>query len=344
MTISRVMMKPVHPKEMVQPKLIPAAAFRQRMAAEYGHTLKHRQKLFFAGLGQVVDIADSSASNVNMIGFHGRTDPWCDSLVFRLGIARANYTPAEDPSGEPAGCRIDIRIVGGGSGDNTYSHHIGLSGGGASLDVPSEWSWPRIVVPCFADDDFYAIVTLVDHARLITASCWGKGYAEESNYRIGDIMATVGSPIINQGRASLAEDLSSKWRLGAAQLLNAGFGGLAAQNDTTTYVNPFDLSTSVTSTTIGWNIETTRHNTVAQATVPVRLAVYAETVAGSGGKVRIRHASGNVAEITGINTGVEWFTATGSIPAGTTKVDLQIAGDGTNVCGVYYVSLYELQT
>jgi hypothetical protein len=343
MAISRVMMKPMHPKSAVQPKLIPTAGYEQRMAREYGHVLKHRQKLLMAHFGQVVDIPDSAgAGPTPVIGFHGQVDAWCDRLIIRLGVARANYDPPEDPTGEPADCRIEIVVVGTGSGTVTHVHHVGLSGG-ASLDVPSEWSWPRLVIPCFPEEDLSVLIKVADEARLITAGCWGRGGAEDQSYEVEELAAAVGAPIIRTARQTLAENLTTKWRQGAAALMNLHAPTTPFSRSSATYANPYDNTTSVTSATAGANLETTRHNTVAQATVPVRLAVYARTTSGSSGKVRVRHASGDVAEVTGIGTTLQWYTDDGSIPAGTTKCDFQIAGDGTNSVELYFATLYERQ-
>jgi hypothetical protein len=49
-------------------------------------------------------------------------------------------------------------------------------------------------------------------------------------------------------------------------------------------------------------------------------------------------------EITGIGTSLQWCATTGTVPAGTTKVALQIGSNGTNSLAIYHASLFKLRS
>jgi hypothetical protein len=150
-----------------------------------------------------------------------------------------------------------------------------------------------------------------------------------------------GGPILDISRQNIAEGLSAKWGHGATALItwNESDGGLSLTSSTT-YTNALDSSsTSVTAATPGWTLDATRHNTVAQAAVPVVFRVYASS---DGGKARLASSGGTLLEITGINA-PGWWEVAGSIPAAATKMDLQIARTTGISMGIHAASLFEYQ-
>jgi hypothetical protein len=341
--ISRIMLAPMSPKQYVQPKLVPGANYQQRMAREYATIAKFRQKMVACHYGQVVDIADSNGVGPDArLRFAGHTDPFASELRVRVGIARANYTPPEFPSGEPTDCRVAVEVVGSSSGTNTYYYNVGVSGGGASSDVPDEWVWPTLRCPVSPAEDIDVTVSVEDQCRLITASAWCLGSSSDDLYKLDITNAVRGGPIVDASREEMASGLTAKWARGATGLItwNEADGGIALA-PSTTYTNAIDLSsTSVTSATPGWTLDLTRHNTVAQAEVPVILRCY---VSSDGGKVRLASSVGMLLEITGINS-VGWYEVAGTLPATSTKMDLQIARVGGAISmAIYAASLYEYQ-
>jgi hypothetical protein len=342
MSISRILLAPLSPKQLVQPKLVPGANYQQRMARDYGHVARFRQKVIASHYGQVVDIADSAGLGPTArMRFAGHTDPFCFELRLRLGIARANYTPPEFPTGHPTNCRVAIEVVGSLSGTKTVYYNVGVSGGGTSDDVPNEWAWPMVRVPVDPSEDVDITISVENECRIFAACCWCHGVPADDQYLLGGINAVRGGPILSTSREIIAEGLSEKWARGATALItwNETDGGLTT-TASTTYTNALDgSSTSVTAATPGWTIDATRHNTVAQTTVPVLFRCY---VSSDGGKIRLASSSGTVIEITGINT-VGWVEVAGSIPAGVTKMDLQIARTTGISMGVYAASLFEYQ-
>jgi hypothetical protein len=341
--ISRIMLAPLSPKQYVQPKLVPGANYQQRMAREYATIAKFRQKMVACQYGQVVDIADSAgAGPTARLRFAGHTDPFASELRVRVGIAQANYTPPEFPTGHPTDCRVAVEVVGSSSGTNTYYYSVGVSGGGALGDVPDQWVWPTLRCPVDPAEDIDVTISVEDECRLITASAWCHGNQSDTPYKLDFVTAVRGGPILDLSREQIAGGLSGKWSRGGSALITwNGADGAIKLAPSTTYTNAINLSsTTVTSATPGWTIDGTRRNTVAQAEVPVILRCY---VSSDGGKVRLASSVGMLLELTGINS-VGWYEVAGTIPAASTKMDLQIARVGAAISmGIYAASLYEYQ-
>lgn len=343
MTISKSA-RPIAEKRWVQPKLLPAAAYEQQVVRMYANVLRWRRKLVYSYLGQVVDILDSNGDQ-ERIRFLCQSGKLAKALVFRIGMARPNYTLGEFES-HPSP-HVEITVSGSSSGTNTYRAYGGVTGGGASADVPSEWAWVKVTAPILEKEGVNVRVRAMDHARLLTLTCYeisddDEASTEPEGYRLGELGVATGSPILVGQRAIIAQGATDAWRNNGAHLLNWGNDGASIARTSATYANPIGTTTTVTSSTFGWNIETTAHNTVSQAGVPVIFAVYGETTGGATGKARIANSSGMLVEITGIGS-LGWYTALGTVPAGTTKVDLQIGSNGTNSFAIRYASLFEYQ-
>jgi hypothetical protein len=217
--------------------------------------------------------------------------------------------------------------------------YAGVGEGGPSLDVPSEWSRQRLLVPmnALAGGATYDVrIQMIDEARLITMLCREIGSSLESDYGLEFIRNATLAPITRSYREVLGLNATVMWKHNAAHLLNWW------DHNTTTSSS----SSSYSDVQGGYVLDTTLHNTVAQTAVPVKLAVYASTASGSGGKVKVINESGGatIAEVTGIGTTAQWYTATGTIPAGETTVKIQLAGDGSNACTLKNVSLFEAST
>lgn len=337
MAIPRDLVRPLSLKRWLQPKLVPSASLAKVEAGLYGHVARYRRKQIYTHHGQVVAIPASVDTLGDLDGprFYCHPGFLAKNLVFRLGLARPNYTVPETVPEGPGNPLIRITVVGTTSGTNVYEATHGLSGGGTSQDVPDEWSWPRVVAPIVAQENVHVRVQLLNEARLITMLCYEEASRDDSEYALANITADVSSPIHHKHRRDLGQNSTFMWKSNGAHLMNWWDHRAASGISSASYIT---LQT-------GWRLETTYHNTIAQATVPVKFAVYASTTAGSAGKAKIINASGGatIAEITGIGTTAQWYTATGSIPAGTTDVTLQSACDGTNFVTVTNASLFEFQ-
>lgn len=341
-TITRALRVPISAKRWVQPKLLPSAVYRSRLISDYAHLLRYREKLLFASYGQVVDIRDSNGAGPDVIHrFYGNVPRWATAIRFKLGIARANYLAPEDFTNSPDECRVNIEVTDPDSVPQSRDWRIGISGGGASSDVPSEWSWPTLTVP-ISNTSGGVISTKIqvyDEARLIAATAWAVHDGDLDAYDFDDTTVTVGGPILHIDRGRMMQNLDHCLRQGAATLLSWSAAGASETFTSTTYTNPIDSATVVASSTLGFTLQTTRRNTLASSTIPVRLAVFASTSSGTGGRVRLQSASGTLIERTNIGTTAQWYTTDGSISPGETKVDIQARCDGVNTLTLHAVSL-----
>lgn len=337
MAFPRDMVRPLSLKRWMQPKLVPSASLTKVEADLFAHVARYRRKHIYSHHGQVVAIPNSVDTLGDLEGprFYCHTGFLAKRLVFKLGLARPNYTEPETVPEGPANPLIRITCVGGTSGTQVKDISHGLSGGGTSLDVPDEWSWPRETFDITAQEDVHVRVQLINEARLITLLCYEEASQSEAEYVLANMRADITSPIHHKHRRELAQNSTAMWKSNGAHLWNWWDHRAASGVSSSSYT---DIKT-------GWVLETTNHRTIAQATVPVKFAVYAQTTAGSGGKAKLINASGGatIAEIMGIGTTAQWYTATGTIPAGTTTVTLQTACDGTNFIVATNASLFEYQ-
>lgn len=337
--------RPYAIKRFVQPKLIPQAPGARALAALHDNLLRWRRKLVFQGGGQVIDILDSQdvlTGDFTAHRFYCRSGIAARALIFRLGLARPNWpNGGDDPT--PTNPRIEITVHGlNGPYTDLYTVSAGLGTGGTSTDNPDEWAWPQVVAEVVAGDTIDVQIDVKEGARLFAVSCYEVS-EDDTSFRLDELYVSDGSPILDNQRQNLAVNIGGAFLYNGAHLVNFTTPSFNEKVQfANTYANIFDTSlTTVTANTPGYKVETTYHNSVARATVAVKMAVYGRCSSGTG-KVRFADSGGTLIEVTGIGTTLQWYTATGTFPAGTTKADIQIAGSGVANVRVLAVSLFEL--
>lgn len=135
------------------------------------------------------------------------------------------------------------------------------------------------------------------------------------------------------------------WRMGGSHLFN-----LVPETETdiwtrtsSTFANVLEsgASTTVSSSTPGFNLGVDYHNPMHSNTFRCTFAAYGRNTTSSGGQVRLADATnGTLATLSSFNTTGEWKSTAVNIDATDPKVDVQFAGDNTNTFNLHAVSVY----
>lgn len=180
---------------------------------------------------------------------------------------------------------------------------------------------------------------LVNELRIVSASM----YENPLPNILGDTTATPalinpssiakGKPITSQQVYSMISAADRIYKAG--KVLGtwcADYPGDEATRTSSTPANIIDASTAVTSTTPGWLFDVSNSGTLSSTTVPVTFWVYAST-SGSGTVRFIDDLGTTISTVTAGATG--WYAGSGSMSTSSTKLDVLLAGDGTNLCTLY---------
>ena len=205
-------------------------------------------------------------------------------------------------------------------------------------DVPSNIVIGRQSLAVVGDEDYYGFVWASDYARIMSCLIYEVGTVPVTSASGGvDPRYAVGGPILSSDTRAVLRELTYVWQRNAGPIIqwscdDVDSSGVAVT--ATIYANILDGTTAVSASSIGSTVNLQYHNTRSQTQVPVRLWVYAGTIAS--GSVRVTDGSHSI-EVTGITT-TGWYSATGTLPAAdNVKYDIQAkaASGRLQVMGVY---------
>ena len=178
------------------------------------------------------------------------------------------------------------------------------------------------------DTDYELRFTVLDNARIVSASAWEIGERPVNDATTGgvDPRYAMGDPILDGSVLSMAQGQTELLKTNRHHLLSwASYGESSIVNATSTYKNILDgSSTAVGAASPGWYIQNRYGNTRTTTTIPTVFAVFAEGTSNGG---YAQFTDGTTALTTGVITTAGWYTVAGNVPAdNATKYDVLAAG------------------
>lgn len=337
---------------------IPDAALARLFERYQNHIMAWRRKVIFEVCGDLLGAtsaigatdADTTYWRSRFHSGHGASE-----IRFRLLCGRSRTQPPHSPRVE-----IDVTEVGGGT--TTLTINFGNFGDDYVnvTDAPDELVEFRRGVSILADTDYTVAVRGIGGGRPVAVDCYEYADPEvddDRNYFI-EIGPSGEFPIYDLLRQRLTEGLSQMFLANGAHLITfAGLGDGSARSITgTTWTNLIDgSSTSVSASTPGYDFDNESDGGALLETLlplcrlsagndlPITLAVFGNTSAGSTGEFRLEGSGGTACSITGITTTLQWHTTDTTLQNvdSITKVDPQLRnGTGGQTTNVYAVSVY----
>ncbi len=328
---------------------IPDAYLARLLERYQNHIMAWRRKVVFDVCGDLLGTssaigssdADTTYWRSRFHAGHGASE-----LRFRLLCGRAFIA-------EPQAPRVEIDVTEVGGATTTIVINFGNTQG-TPTDAPDELAEINRSVPIAADTTYTVAVRGVDGGRPIGVDCYEYADPEvddDRNYFI-EIGPSGEFPIYDTLRQKLAVGLSQIFLKNGAQLITwPGTGaGTAVSQTGTTWLNLLDgASTSVSASTPGYDVDNESDGGALLETLlplcrlsagndlPITLAVFGNTSAGSTGEFRLEGSGGTACSITGITTTLGWHTTETTLQNvdTLTKIDPQLrngtAGQTTNV-------------
>ena len=318
----------------------PESAFYAACVRDENRLVRDRHKCAFAKswpLGPAVWPGVSSSTVIAR--FRWRTGYGVKRLRVTLVIGKTNgngATPVTAPT-------IDVAVTKVGGSTTTLNHRSLISSSAVTpLDAPDEWFISNDVIDVDPASAYTVTVTTNDYARPLAISGMemGPATADESTDYYNAFVAQADAPLLDSVRSRLLVGVSNMLRQNSGIVFHWSLQGGAARTRTSaTAINLIDNATTgaPTSATPGWHYDTTYRNTSSRTTVPIEFAVYASMASGTG-TVTFEDSTTTYATVSVNSATPQWWTATGSIPAGTGKIDPKFKGDGTSAISVYDVS------
>jgi hypothetical protein len=185
-------------------------------------------------------------------------------------------------------------------------------------DTPDEWMFGTAYAALTDNTDWLVVVHVYDYCRPVAVMLAERGEVPVDDTVTGaiDPRINVHDPIFDTTTDTLLYDTTELLMSNRPQLFSwATQDGTGHQIVGTTATNIIDGATAGYSASApGFMLDLQHKATASRSTVPVVLAVYADTtVGGSTGLVKLDNGSDSVS-VTGITT-ADWYTGTGTLPA-----------------------------
>lgn len=321
----------------------------RRVAEGLNFVSGRQKKLVFCRAQNHLSVTGGSSAAIYAWPFYFRTGENTTALDVIVGVAVTPFAAVSPPllvcSVKPGGGGAAVN--GAGEGQVTFD---GASGG-ANI-APSEVSHKRLRITGLAANTEYKVEN-----QLTNGMCLVYMVAVEAGSRHADDSVTAvcspgkyaaEGPIYDEHAQDLVDANNSLWRHNGAQLLSWSCDYEAGTSGTGVPVITVNTSyTDIYSTTL--TIATLYHNTRRRSgstAVPVKLAVLSDRTGGAGTlSVRLYDGTNSI-EVTGIgdDTGLNWSTATGTLPAQLAGYKLQAKqSNGTTTHRIYGLSLFEYE-
>lgn len=216
---------------------------------------------------------------------------------------------------------------------------------GTPTDAPIEFGHFIQAINCSPNSDYEFEFADHDDSRLVSAVVYEQKAQSDTDEGYLPTQYAVTQPIYDALRQSLAPLATEMWTHSGGTHVHwsADTDAAARTRTSTTDINLLDnVSTSVSANSLGWTLDNVYRNTASTTTVPYVFKALGKVAAGAGGHVYLKNSAGTVlATLTITATSPTWYSTTVSLPNTEAKYDVHFDGDGTNLCTVYAVSLYE---
>lgn len=284
----------------------------RQLADQYNHILAYRRKYWLFRPTVATEIPSPTGGTQTWHYFAGHTGHGIDRLVCYLVMAKPTDGGATDP-------RADFQVTPGLSGGTTITStdtHTGITL--STNDYPDEFHHARIYASVSSDTLYRGIVRTHDYARIAGCLIYEVATNPVDTSDGGlDPRLGAGTQILDDHLKNLNEGLTDIWRHNAGPLFTWSMKyGDSITHSGTSYTNPFDSTTTVTSASVGVTLNLQYHNTVAQTTVPVKIVIACVRTSGSGDIEQnvVRFTDGtNSIDINGIDSSTRWYQTTGNI-------------------------------
>lgn len=309
-------------------------ALGKKILTGINHIVAYRRKLFFS------DCMDIQSIRAGVTGtevlWHGK---WHAGEGAKFLVAEIGMAPLT------TGTDGEVFLTVGGT-DTDKLHQAASSGS----DIATDFSFGRIEydISASADTSIEWSLSVVDFARPFSLGLYevGETPVDTTNGGTVDQGVGVGSPITDGEHADLHPDLFDLWKHNASHLFSWSRQTSAAITYATsgTYTNWADGTTTggAAVTAPGFNLVTTRHDRVNHD-VPILFAVKGSMASGVGtasAKI-VDTTNTTLLEITGIDTTDQWWTATGTITAGSTFVTVEVTTSGAINLELDAIAIYQ---
>lgn len=358
MTIAtKRMTKLLHPERWCLNGDLPDAYFVRTAERYLNHCTAYRKKTWFSVDGELASTTanEVEGSDSDVVYWRGRGKTGTAVSQLRFKIIAGRFQPSNGVSTNTI--EIDITIAGGAT--TTYTTRHG-SFTGTPSDAPNQIVSIRRHIPVDPETTYEVAIRGVDGGRPISVVCyeWADPIIDDDRNYYCAVGPGATFPIDDRLQQELIEGASRTWLANGASLLAwCGTGaGTAVSQTGTTWLNLIDgSSTSVSASTPGFYFdnESTLGTTLesllpmcrlsAGNDLPVTIAAYANTSAGSTGEIRFHDGSTTLCSLGSIGTTLQWWSSDTVLLNVDTlaQMDLQLrngtAGQTTNV---YAVALY----
>jgi hypothetical protein len=270
-----------------------------------------------------------------------RSGPYCHAVRAIVGMA-----PPTSGLDQNTSARLDI-ANGAGSVVASATFTYGVHPGGVL-----GWRHIQQIIATIdglsPDTEYFGTFYDVDYGIIQSACVYElASFTEHADgYLASNI--TNRSAILDIHRQNLAELSNALWQKGGAQVFcyTVEDGTIPITNSTSTFKNILDTSvTTVSAASPGWTLDMTGKARLSQTTgVPVTMKVCGRNQLTGTGVVKLVNSAGaTVMSITNgwSTTTPGWQSATGMLPAGVDKYDVQVSNNGSGSLDTYAVSVYE---
>lgn len=198
------------------------------------------------------------------------------------------------------------------------------------------------------DTDYEINIYEAGNARTASVCIWevAKQRTTENGYVVNGVVG--GQDILDVHRGAMTPVLRTAWKRNAAPLITWSTDlDASAYTNASVDDNILDAtSTTVTTATPGWTIDTRFRSTTRRSAlgVPVIMRAYCKTT-GTTGTVKLKDSTGaTLATCTTSSATAAWVSSGAFyLPASLAKYDIHGAVTGVGTCTVYAVSLYSIE-
>lgn len=333
--VPAVLRRPINALRFGRNNQKPSHNLPQQIAASLNHSLVHQRKTLFAYSIGVTPAIVIGAQTVYRFHCHtGRISSSAHSLQIRATVVALG----------PFEAYLTIDDGGGAVNSNTREFFYDWT----SNATQDELITAELTVDADPDTTYECAIVVANtttppvsicaHEVLSSASV---STADTDSNDTGEYASKA--PIYDASIDKLFTSAHDLWLdNGGAVLCFSDNTDTFESRSSATFANVFDASTSVTSSTKGYNIDVQYCNPRHTDNVRCVFAAYGSNDAVAGGQVRLADSSGALATLSTFSTAGEWKTTTVDLDGtlSNQKIDIQFAGNGTNNFNLGAVTVY----
>lgn len=321
------------------------ASFQRSLAELAGYAAYVRNRIIFRSHGTLL-IPNSTGSDRVRARFAWHSGPYASALSARFVMAQQDNGTVTAPYAslkvyDSAGVLFGVALARFGAAAAATDAPDYLGERSATLVNPSN---EIEIVYLDPDTDYTAVLTEHDNARVQSIAVGEIGLNPDTSNGYAP-MVSVGGPILDTDRSTVATMASQLYRRGGAHLWNwyAETDASAPTIASATYTNVIDgTSTTVNGFSPGATLDLRYRDRLKDAgDVPVVMKVYASATAAAG-VVRLVDLDGTLLSVP-VTGAAGWYAVNGMLPNTLIKYDIHAAASSGSVT-VYSVSIYQVDT